>query len=633
VNLTRAELEAADVTVLDFNPWMFSGAEQLVDAFFVELAAQLKLRPGLAEVGKDFEEYGEAFSGIVWLPVVGPWIERARGAMKILAKILQRRKEGIGGRRAKVEKALASLPKPIVVVLDDIDRLSTSDIRHIFQLVRLTASFPNIVYFVAFDRTRVEHALSEEGVPGRDYLEKILQVAVDIPAIPGPVLSRQIAAALNEALGSVEEQASFEKAWPDLFMEIVRPLIRNMRDVRRYAAAVHGTVTALQGEIALADVLALEAVRVFLPDVFALLHGAVRGLTTPSSHGSTSPESPQFKAQIEGLLAAAGSHTDVVRAMVTRLFPAGRRHLGGSHFGAEWRGAWRRDHRVAHDDFLRLYLERSAGDSLLAFRGAELAWARMADGEALGAYLRSLDMGRLEDIITSLEAYEDQFSQEHIVPAVTVLLNLLPELPERQRGMFELDTRLIVGRVVYRLLRSPGDPNVLELLVRQILPSLGSLSAKLQLLTIVGYRENAGHKLISEAAAADFDRSLRDEVRATSVESLVQERDLALLLLAVMGEAGPSEPPFVISEEPEMTLALLKAARGDSRSQSVESRAIRRSARLAWDSLIELYGSETILRNRINALKATDRLAAPQDLLDLADRYLGGWRPGAFEDE
>ncbi len=48
VNLTRDEFEAAGVTILDFNPWMFSGAEQLVASFFVELAAQLKIRPGLA---------------------------------------------------------------------------------------------------------------------------------------------------------------------------------------------------------------------------------------------------------------------------------------------------------------------------------------------------------------------------------------------------------------------------------------------------------------------------------------------------------------------------------------------------------------------------------------------------------
>jgi KAP family P-loop domain len=109
VNLARPALEEAGVAVLDFNPWMFSGAEQLVDSFFIELSAQLKLRPELGVVGKDLEEYGELLSGLVWIPVVGPWVERGRSATKGLAKILQRRKEGIGARRSKVQNGLVPI--------------------------------------------------------------------------------------------------------------------------------------------------------------------------------------------------------------------------------------------------------------------------------------------------------------------------------------------------------------------------------------------------------------------------------------------------------------------------------------------------------------------------------------------
>lgn len=55
------------VALLDFNPWMFSGAEQLVESFFVELSAELKLSPDLAGVGEDLASYGEAFAGLGWL--------------------------------------------------------------------------------------------------------------------------------------------------------------------------------------------------------------------------------------------------------------------------------------------------------------------------------------------------------------------------------------------------------------------------------------------------------------------------------------------------------------------------------------------------------------------------------------
>ncbi|MGH9252744.1 MAG: hypothetical protein ACRD0W_24990 [Acidimicrobiales bacterium] len=36
MNLARGHLQEAGVPILDFNPWMFSGAEQLVESFFVE---------------------------------------------------------------------------------------------------------------------------------------------------------------------------------------------------------------------------------------------------------------------------------------------------------------------------------------------------------------------------------------------------------------------------------------------------------------------------------------------------------------------------------------------------------------------------------------------------------------------
>ncbi len=67
--------------------------------------------------------------------------------------------------RDQITKELRALAEPIVVVIDDIDRLTTPEIREIFKLVRLTASFPNIVYVLAFDRARVEQALTEDGVP------------------------------------------------------------------------------------------------------------------------------------------------------------------------------------------------------------------------------------------------------------------------------------------------------------------------------------------------------------------------------------------------------------------------------------------------------------------------------------
>jgi len=633
INLARCEFNGANVPVLDFNPWMFSGAQQLVESFFIELAAQLSIHPGLSEVGKDLQEYGEAFSGMGWLPLVGPWIERGRAFAKIAGQILQRRNEGIGGRRAKLQKALADLRKPIVVVVDDIDRLSTPEIRDVFKLVRLTASFPNIIYLVAFDRARVETALGEQGIPGRDYLEKILQVAMDLPAVPEQVLIRQIFTAIDGALANVENPGRLdERVWPDVFMEIIRPLIRNMRDVRRYAMAIHGAVTALNAQIALSDVLALEAIRLFLPDVFVHFHGAVRALTTTSGGAlGGRDEAPELKLQIEALIKDAEVHGDVVRDMIERLFPAALRHIKNNHYGAEWKNRWLQDRRVAHEDILRLYLERVAGDGLQAFADAEQAWICMTNRDAFNKRLRSLDPARLQDVIASLEIYEEQFSAAHVVPGVIVLLNLLPELPARPSGMFGFGGKLSVTRVAYRLLRSLKDPITIELAVRQILPEVESLSAKLDLIGQVGHREGWGHKLVTETAAADFEKTWRSDVRAAATTDLLREPDLLRILSLTKRESDQAEPVLEIEDVPELTLAILRSARGEVTIQSMGSRAVRHLPRLDWDALIQIYVSEEILKKRVERLVATCP-NGEDDLVELAARYVSGWRPNNFDE-
>jgi hypothetical protein len=517
--------------------------------------------------------------------------------------------------------------------LDDIDRLTTSEIRDVFKLVRLTANFPNVIYLLAFDRMRVEQALGEQGIPGRDYLEKILQIGIDLPAVPADVLNSQIFKAIDAALANIQNPGHFDSnLWPDVFMEVVRPLIRNMRDVRRYSAAIHGTVRDLGGQVALVDVLALEGIRVFLPDVFRSMHAAADGLTNTLDGFSRTAEPPHLKEQIDTLVKAAGDRQQIMHDLIQRLFPAGQRHVGGSHYGGDWKNRWLRERRVAHEDVLRLYLERVVGERLQAFADAENAWTRMTDRAALETHLRSLAVERVQDVVSSLEAYEDQFGPQHVVPSSVVLLNLMPHLPERQQGMFDFGTRLPIVRVVYRLVRVLKDPQAVEAAVREILPQVPSLSSKLELITLVGHREGAGGKLVTEAAAKAQEKEWRDAVRAATAETLALETELLRALILTKRDAEPDEPALEIPLSTEVTHALLKAARSEVRSQSMGSRAVRRKPRLAWEELVELYGNEATLRQRIDALRASSP-ANIGDLLELADKYLGGWRPKDFGDD
>lgn len=632
INLARDEFARADVPVLDFNPWMFSGAEQLVESFFVEISAQLRLRPAFADIGERLADYGEGFSGMGWVPLVGPWIERGHHATKLVAAILKRRQEGTGGRRKALEQALASLTRPIVVVIDDVDRLTTREIRDVFRLVRLTASFPNVTYVLAFDRARVERALAEDGVPGREYLEKILQVAVDLPPVPREELASQVYAAINKAVEGIVDPGRFdEHAWPDTFAEVIHPLIRNMRDVRRYGAAIRGTVRALEGKVALVDVLGLEAVRVFLPDVHSRLHECVDALTTTSgmAYGGEA-ENKEFARLISSLVEAGGLHTDTVQAMIRRLFPAAERHLGGTHYTGDWVRLWNRDARVAHVDRLRLYLERTVSPGLQAYTDSHRAWQALSSAEAFEGVLRSVDPSRLEDVIAGLENFEEDFRPEHVVPGITVLLNLLPELPDEKRSFFAMRPRFAVTRMTYRLLRSLKDPSAIEAAVRAVLPRLLTLSAKHELLGQIGYRESVGHNLVSEPTAEELEREWREEVRKAAPEAFANE-PMALWLLLTARRGGAAEGEIGVPAVPGATLAILRSARSEVMSQGMGSRALHRTQRLAWKSLVEFYGTEEALATAVRDI-GPSQTSDDEALVELAEKYLGGWRERDADD-
>ena len=376
----------------EFNPWLFSGSDQLVGQFFSELSTELQLRD-LDKIGKAWEEYGDALTG-------GQSQVGSLGAiMKLIGRCLRRRQRGATGSRDRIRNILQRRTKPIVVVLDDVDRLSTSEIRAIFRLVRLTANFPNLIYIVVCDRLHVERALEEKGLLGRDYLKKIIQFPYDLPELPRQRFRGQILGTINDVLRS--DQHSYpvgSKIASGVRDRIIQPLVVNMRDLRQYAASLHGTLVSVDGRVALDDLLALEATRLFMPDVFMRLPGALNTLTFRPTELEREVEVQEYienrseqvdakaisrlvdrcKEAVDELIKLAGNSGEVAEGLVDELFPAasGIRHLSDEEVNKrvlemftnpnEHGEKQLKEGRVAHHEVLRFYLERVASGDLRA---------------------------------------------------------------------------------------------------------------------------------------------------------------------------------------------------------------------------------------------------------------------------
>jgi hypothetical protein len=203
-------------------------------------------------------------------------------------------------------------------------------------LVRLNADLPNVVFVLAFDRWRVEEALAGVEGDGRAYLEKIVQVVHDVPAIREVDLSRALVEEINRVIGESPTGPFDEHEFWNVFHTVIRPLFGNVRDVRRYANALPMTLKVVGDEVRLTDVLAFEAIRLQAPDAFAKLPAAAGTLTTTSDGYGMGRSSDEAKAEIEDFEKAGGEYAEVIREARRHLFPA-TSWMENTHHGGESR--------------------------------------------------------------------------------------------------------------------------------------------------------------------------------------------------------------------------------------------------------------------------------------------------------
>lgn len=618
--------------VVDFNPWMFSGTNQLVEIFFRELSAQLSLskEKRFDKIVEALDNYSSLLVPFSWIPFVGPAFKHWKDLTSATRKIRANPKGSVLKEKEVLSAALAQLESPVLVFIDDIDRLTSGEVQDLFKLVRLTASFPRVIYVLAYDRLRVEDALTQTGMPGRDYLEKIVQTSIDLPAIPAIALHQQVASALQEMIDETGGVQLFDgDRWADVFSEVIAPLVRNMRDVRRYASSCYLAVAALKERVELVDVLALEALRVFRPDLMAAIAKFRVALTATRSSNSYGADSP-LKKDIESILEVAGSDSEAAKSLIRRIFPAAVQHIDNNSFGSDWTASWLRKRIVAHPDILTLYLDRVGSIHLTAFERAEVAFGLLTDASALDTYIRGFPADEQESVISALETFETEFKPNAAVPAIATILNLYPDLQERPRQFFDPGTSAVVGRVCLRLLRVVESEEDRELTSQAIMVQLKKLSAKFELLSLISHWENIGHSLVSEDFAKRLTESLIDEIQACATPDLSNEIQL-LHLIYLPRRIGREPLPLVDRRESYFTLAMLRGARSDFLGQSMGSRAVRRTPTLAWDFLAELYGAESGLTAAIKAIDTADLSADHQQLLALAISYSEGYRPDHFD--
>ncbi|MFK0286544.1 P-loop NTPase fold protein [Streptomyces sp. NPDC090499] len=639
LNLTGGALEAVDdVQVVKFNPWFFSGTDQLMRFFFDELAAQLREERGLKDklksVGRTVAErlgrYSSALSPLKFIPGASAVLDGTTAVAEGASKLLGEEETSVHQQRMEITGLLADLPGRIVVFVDDIDRLERQEIRDLFRLVRLTGSFPNIVYVLCFDRAVVETALTDGAVEGSAYLEKIVKIAVDVPPLPTQALTPVIDGGLAQVLEGIETGPFDRERWYDVLVQLILPMFATIRDVKRYLASVSLAARSAGSEVALVDVLALEALRVRYPAAHDLLPDAVDLLTgTTSIHGRRGNEPlPREQTFVDEFTRLSNGHASTV---IRLLFPAAERLVGGANYGPDWGPVWERERRVASAKVLDYYLHRQLPPGRAPSWCVDRAADAIGDQVALTDALEQVPTPLLDDVLKRLISHVQEATADQVLPTAAALLSQLPRVRLGSTGMRSPVGEWAVLGPVKALLGKLVVGDGADQAVRSLFDGVPNLYGKSLLLGIaVGRPDRRG--ILSEDVGRALKEALHAQLLAAAPEDLAGERMLLWTVVAATGDAGDPEPLEALFDA-QVVARVLESAMSPVHSQTFGSVTVRTEMRLAWDPLAAAFGGEAALAGAVAALRrsldeGTVELSVTlADALALYERYAAGWRP------
>lgn len=242
LNMLSEELDKSNkYLVCHFDPWNYSNEANIYSAFIQELKSCINDN----DIGDNLLEY---------LSLVQSWNaipEKIGKCINIVKKIFQLfyKQKPIKEVIDSLNDKLLNLDRKVVVIIDDIDRLSFDKIRDIFQMINKIFNLNNITYFISVDKKVACSSLENiqgNGISGEEYLEKIVQLEVNIE---NPTKS-EVMTILEDKLKDLMGKYNFEVKLNERIAEIdcwITPVKLNIRDVKRitnlmdYKLSIFGT--------------------------------------------------------------------------------------------------------------------------------------------------------------------------------------------------------------------------------------------------------------------------------------------------------------------------------------------------------------------------------------------------------
>ncbi|MGQ4694804.1 P-loop NTPase fold protein [Enterobacter asburiae] len=272
INLIKCALNEKDSLpiIIEYNPWLAGQPETLIQDFLLQFSSQLNIKDkseAALEASKKLIAYSSLFSLAKLVPGTEPWasiIEKIFSKFGNTAKkIAELKKLDLLGRKKQVEEAIRKINHPIIVIIDDIDRLTPSETFQVLRLVKAVADFSGTSFLLAFDPNYLVSVLDKNNiVNSSEYINKIIQLRVPLPVISDRGMS-EIASAELEKLSDRSLTDRFESdqerlSW--IYHNYFKQLIKNPRELKRFFNHLRFVLEQIEGQVCFSDLFALSLV-------------------------------------------------------------------------------------------------------------------------------------------------------------------------------------------------------------------------------------------------------------------------------------------------------------------------------------------------------------------------------------
>jgi predicted KAP-like P-loop ATPase len=288
--------------IIHYAPWLISTLDSLIEGFFIQLASTLgTCSRGMQakDTAKKVLQFAKMLAPIKLIPGVEPWGSLVEGVLTSVGTATQAGAElanlSLDARKKELQEHLTKLKRPIVVIIDDIDRLPPEQVQTVFQMLKAICDFSRVAYLTAYDPDPVTKALSfGDTYDGKAYLEKLVQIPYPLPRFSLKHRREHLQAQVEQLCEELEIEMSTSEMdlWIALMLDTYFVhILSTPRDIARLLNKIRFTARNTKDEVCFSDVAAFEALELKFPEVSRVIRDA------PQRFVQTSPGNSEFYPQ------------------------------------------------------------------------------------------------------------------------------------------------------------------------------------------------------------------------------------------------------------------------------------------------------------------------------------------------